>query len=143
MFTFSCDCHGHGQSCDLSVEPYECECAANTYTRGRQCDTCEDGTFREDGSDDYAVGLCASCACEVNGTVGQMEDCKQVSKWFHRWYNKLGLMEYCNQVSTWSYSYTCGVVEYSGTDSGLLADEHMLYQWCSMLGIKTNLTFAC
>ena len=36
FFGGRCNCHGHAESCDLKIQPYQCNCFESSHTEGNQ-----------------------------------------------------------------------------------------------------------
>ncbi|NXU70580.1 USH2A protein, partial [Oreotrochilus melanogaster] len=60
-----CNCHGHADKCDVTMEPYRCLCVKESYTEGNNCDHClplyNDKPFRP-GDQAHAYN-CKPCQC--------------------------------------------------------------------------------
>uniref|UniRef100_A0A8B9SU76 Usherin n=1 Tax=Anas platyrhynchos TaxID=8839 RepID=A0A8B9SU76_ANAPL len=67
-----CNCHGHADNCDTTMEPYRCLCVKESYTEGNNCDHClplyNDKPFRP--GDQVHAYNCKPCQC-----YGHAESC--------------------------------------------------------------------
>nr|XP_006813188.1 PREDICTED: usherin [Saccoglossus kowalevskii] len=65
-----CNCHGHGSTCDMSTNPYQCDCLADSYTEGTMCERCKplynDKPFRY--GDQVNAYNCKPCECYGHAT---------------------------------------------------------------------------
>ena len=80
----SCDCYGHATSCNLANTPYTCSCTKESFTFGRQCDLCDEGSYyNPNNNDHYAGDFCVNCGCNITGTIGSSTVCHRVSPCSH------------------------------------------------------------
>ncbi|XP_065144388.2 usherin [Paramisgurnus dabryanus] len=60
-----CECHGHADSCDTSVNPYRCACLPESHTHGANCERCSslfnDKPFK--AGDQIQAYNCRPCQC--------------------------------------------------------------------------------
>ncbi|XP_077990481.1 usherin-like [Glandiceps talaboti] len=74
-----CNCHGHATSCDMNMNPYQCDCLPESFTAGSMCERCQplynDKSFRY--GDQVNAYNCKPCECyshSASCTYIQSED---------------------------------------------------------------------